>query len=183
MFGKLLLKSLLHQFKQMLVIVFTVMLSTTLSTTILNIMYCKENHIFQNAASIPTYGPKIQLMLYIITIASLVATILLIYSIASICIFLKTEEFAVLRATGAYCFELQWLFLTQITVPCFIGGLFGYLIGSIVTKSFSIKYFDSLLINTKTIIPILIVLMLTVMLIGILPSLHRIKKLDPAKVF
>lgn len=183
MFGKLLLKSLIYQFKQMLIIIFTVILSITLSTTILNIMYCSENHIFQNESAILTYGARIQMILITMTILSLVATILLIYSVSSVCIYRRTEEFSLLRAAGAYCFELQLFFMTQITVPCFIGGLVGYFSGSIMTKSFSIKYYDSLLINTKTIIPILIVLMLSVMLIGILPSLHRIRKMDPAKVF
>ncbi len=125
---------------------------------------------------------KTQLLMLLITILSLIASALGISNLVTASVMERSKEIGLLKAIGAHDSPVAWLVLTEIIITAIIGGFAGYFAGLGFARIIGTTVFGSAIPVTPTVIPLVIILIFLVTMIGSIPSIRTILKLEPAEV-
>lgn len=138
--------------------------------------------IWQVAASEGVVISKIQLLLSVVTIAALIAAAMGIASLMSSSIIERSKEIGLMKALGAYQWQIVLLFYCEAVISALIGGVLGCFAGWGLAKFIGITLFGTPLSFTWIVIPCVLVLSILIALIGTWFPAHRIAKLYPVEV-
>ena len=125
---------------------------------------------------------KTQLLMILITILSLIGSALGISNLVTASVMERSQEIGLLKAIGAHDGAITKLIMTAILITALIGGVVGYFAGLAFAQLIGQTVFGSAIEVNVMVIPIVIVLISLVTLIGSLPAIRMVLRLDPAQV-
>ncbi|PJG82648.1 ABC transporter permease [Caviibacterium pharyngocola] len=138
--------------------------------------------IWQVAASEGVVIEKIQLLLAVVTIAALIAAAMGIASLMTTGIIERSKEIGLMKALGAYQWQIVLLFYCEAVISALIGGALGCIAGWGLAKFIGTALFGSPLSFAWIVIPCVLVLSVLIALIGTWFPAHRIARLYPVEV-
>ncbi|MDG2949542.1 ABC transporter permease [Exercitatus varius] len=138
--------------------------------------------IWQVAASEGAVIGKIQLLLTVVTVAALIAAAMGIASLMTTTIIERGKEIGLMKALGAYQWQITLLFYCEAVISGLIGGILGCIAGWGLAKFIGVSLFGAPLDFAWIVVPCVLVLAVLIALIGTWFPAHRIAKLYPVEV-
>lgn len=138
--------------------------------------------IWQVAASEGVVIEKIQLLLAVVTLASVIAAAMGIASLMTTSIIERSKEIGLMKALGAYQWQIVLLFYCEAIISALFGGIFGCVAGWGLARFIGISLFNEPLSFAWIVIPCVLVLAILIALIGTWFPAHRIARLYPVEV-
>ena len=138
--------------------------------------------IWQVAASEGLVIEKIQLLLAVVTLAAVIAAAMGIASLMTTSIIERSKEIGLMKALGAYQWQIVLLFYCEAIISALFGGIFGCVAGWGLARFIGISLFDEPLSFAWIVIPCVLVLAVLIALIGTWFPAHRIARLYPIEV-
>ena len=114
--------------------------------------------IWQVAASEGVVIGKIQLLLAVVTFAALIAAAMGIASLMSAGIIERSKEIGLMKALGAYQWQITLLFYCEAVLSALVGGIFGCLAGWGLAKFIGAALFGAPLDFAWIVVPCVLVL-------------------------
>ena len=125
---------------------------------------------------------KTELLMILITILSLIGSALGITNLVTASVMERSNEIGLFKAVGAKDSSISGLVLTEILVTGVVGAVVGYFLGFGFAQIIGHTVFNSSIEMKPFVILIVAVLMLFVTLIGSIPAIRMLLRLDPAEV-
>ncbi|GAB7140414.1 ABC transporter permease [Deferribacterales bacterium RsTz2092] len=125
---------------------------------------------------------KIQLLMLLLTILSLLCSVLGISNLVTANVLERSTELALLKALGANDFQVSMAVFVEVLSATFAGGLVGYGLGLIFAQIVGQSVFGMWTEPKLVVIPLVVAMTLVVTLFGSLPASKMILKLHPAEV-
>ncbi|MGF7452354.1 ABC transporter permease [Pasteurella bettyae] len=138
--------------------------------------------IWQVAASEGVVIGKIQLLLAVVTVAALIAAAMGIASLMTTTIIERSKEIGLMKALGAYQWQIVLLFYCEAILSGLIGGILGCIAGWGLARFIGDALFGVPLSFAWIVIPCVLVLAILIALIGTWFPAHRIARLYPVEV-
>ncbi|UEC23722.1 ABC transporter permease [Pasteurella canis] len=138
--------------------------------------------IWQVAASEGVVIEKIQLLLAVVTIAALIAAAMGIASLMTTTIIERSKEIGLMKALGAYQWQIVLLFYCEAIISGLLGGISGCIAGWGLAKFIGTTLFGAPLDFAWIVVPCVLVLSILIALIGTWFPAHRIARLYPVEV-
>ncbi|WP_118861165.1 ABC transporter permease [Haemophilus haemolyticus] len=138
--------------------------------------------IWQVAASEGVVIGKIQLLLAVVTFAALIAAAMGIASLMSAGIIERSKEIGLMKALGAYQWQITLLFYCEAVLSALVGGIFGCLAGWGLAKFIGAALFGAPLDFAWIVVPCVLVLSILIAVIGTWFPAHKIARLYPVEV-
>lgn len=125
---------------------------------------------------------KTSLLMLLITILSLFASALGISNLVTASVMERRAEIGLKKAIGASNTAITVSVLTEIMIIGLIGGTIGYFIGLGLTHIIGTSVFGSSIPPAPMVIPIVVLIIFLITLLGSLPSVRYLLKLNPTEV-
>ena len=125
---------------------------------------------------------KTKLLMILITILSLIGSALGISNLVTASVMERSQEIGLLKAIGARDGAITRLIMTAILITAFVGGVVGYFVGLAFAQLIGQTVFGASIEVNVMVIPIVAVLISLVTLLGSLPAIRMVLRLDPATV-
>ncbi|KGQ71236.1 ABC transporter permease [Chelonobacter oris] len=138
--------------------------------------------IWQVAASEGVVIEKIQLLLAVVTLAALLASSMGIASLMTSNIIERSKEIGLMKALGAYQWQINLLFYCEAALSGILGGIFGCLAGWGLARFIGEALFGQPLSFAWIVVPCVLLLSVLIALVGTWFPAHRIAKLYPIEV-
>ena len=138
--------------------------------------------IWQVAASEGVVIGKIQLLLAVVTLAALIAAAMGIASLMSTGIIERSKEIGLMKALGAYQWQIALLFYCEAIISALIGGSLGCIAGWGLARFIGSALFGVPLSFAWIVIPCVLMLSILIAVVGTWFPAHRIAKLYPVEV-
>ena len=125
---------------------------------------------------------KTQLLMYLITLLSLIGATLGISNLVTSAVMERAQELALLKAVGAYNGQVTRLMLGEIIATSIAGAAAGYFAGYAFAQIIGQTVFSSSIRMSGMVAFIVIVLIIAVTLIGSIPAIRMVLRLRPSEV-
>ncbi len=125
---------------------------------------------------------KTQLLMILITILSLVGSGLGITNLVTASVMERSKEIGLLKAVGAKDGSISALVLTEVIITGIAGAVAGYFAGFGFAQIIGHSVFGSSIEMKGFVIPIVGVLVIAVTIIGSIPAIRMLLRLQPAEV-
>jgi putative ABC transport system permease protein len=125
---------------------------------------------------------KIENMMFLITIVALFASALGVFTTMTTSVIERQKEIGLMKSIGADNTRIQLLFFSEATIIGIIGGIFGYLVGIILSQFIGMSVFNVAIAPRPEIIPIVLGLSLAVVFIASIIPVRRAIQIEPAIV-
>ena len=123
-----------------------------------------------------------EVIMVLITILSLIGSALGICNLVTASVMERSSEIGLMKAIGAQNSAITGLVLTEIIITAIIGGTVGFGCGIGFAQIIGKTVFGSLITLKPMVIPIVAVLVVIVTLIGSIPAIRMLLKLEPEAV-
>ena len=125
---------------------------------------------------------KTTLLMVLITALSLIGSALAISNLVTASVMERRAEIGLQKAIGANNRRIITRILVENITTGIMGGTVGYFIGLGLTQIIGITVFGSGIPPTPMVIPIVIILILLVIILGSIPAIRYLLKLNPTEV-
>ena len=125
---------------------------------------------------------KTSLLMLLITILALVGSALGISNLVTASVMERSQEIGLLKAIGAHDRAVSALLLIEIMIVAIIGGAVGFGVGYGFAQIIGQTVFDSAIAISPMVIPLVVILVVAVTLLGSIPAIRTVLRLDPAEV-
>ncbi|MBR0572640.1 MULTISPECIES: ABC transporter permease [Pasteurellaceae] len=140
------------------------------------------NPVWQVAASEGVIISKIQSLLFMVTLAALLAAAMGISSLMTNAILQRSKEIGLMKALGATVSEIYLLFYSESILCSLIGGLLGCLVGWLLSLAMGYALFGSFISFHWVVMFVVIIVSILIALIGTWFPARRITHLYPVEV-
>lgn len=125
---------------------------------------------------------KTTLLMLLITILSLITSALGISNLVTASVIERRAEIGLKKAIGASNLAITIAVLTEVMIIGIIGGAIGYFVGLGLTQIIGYFVFASSIPPTAMVIPIVVLIIFCITILGSLPSVRYLLKLNPTEV-
>ncbi|MCR5088478.1 MAG: ABC transporter permease [Oscillospiraceae bacterium] len=125
---------------------------------------------------------KTELLMVLITILALVGSALGISNLVTASVMERSNEIGLMKAIGASNRAITGLILTEIVIVGIFGGIIGYFAGFGFAQIIGQSVFGSSIEMKAMVIPMVAVLVVIVTLVGSIPAVRTLLRLDPTVV-
>ena len=125
---------------------------------------------------------KTELLMLLITILALVGSALGISNLVTASVMERSNEIGLMKAIGASDRAVTGLVLTEIVIVGVVGGVIGYFAGFGFAQIIGRSVFGSSIEMKGMVIPLVAVLVVAVTLLGSIPAVRTLLRLDPTVV-
>ena len=125
---------------------------------------------------------KTQLLMYLITLLSLIGATLGISNLVTSAVMERSQELALMKAVGAKNGEVTRLVLTEIIFTAIIGAVCGYFLGHLFAQIIGQTVFGSAIEMSGMVAFLVAVLIIVVTLIGSIPAIRTVLRLSASEV-
>ena len=146
------------------------------------ITYSVASPVRQVADSEGAILEKTQLLMLLITLLSLIGAALGICNLVTASVMERSSEIGLMKAIGAYNGSVTGLVITEIMITAVFGGIAGFAAGFGFAQIIGRSVFGSAITMRPMVIPIVAVLVAIVTLIGCIPAIRMLLRLEPAEV-
>ena len=136
----------------------------------------------QVAESEGTILNKTTLLMILITILSSIGSALAISNLITASVIERSQELGLLKALGAYNWQIALLVLAEVMITGLIGGVLGYFLGIGFAQVIGQTVFGSYIEIARMVILIVAVILFFVTLIGSIPAIRYLMALKPTEV-
>lgn len=136
----------------------------------------------QVAESEGTILNKTTLLMILITILSSIGSALAISNLITASVIERSQELGLLKALGAYNWQIALLVLAEVMITGLIGGILGYFLGIGFAQVIGQTVFGSYIEIARMVILIVAVILFFVTLIGSIPAIRYLMALKPTEV-
>ncbi len=136
----------------------------------------------QVAESEGTILNKTTLLMVLITILSSIGSALAISNLITASVIERSQELGLLKALGAYNWQIALLVLCEVMLTGFIGGVIGYFIGIGFAQIIGQTVFGSYIEIAQMVILIIAIILFFVTLLGSIPAIRYLTALKPTEV-
>jgi len=138
--------------------------------------------LWQVAASEGQVINKIQSLLFVVTFAALIAAAMGIASLMTNSILERSKEIGLMKALGAFNYQINWLFYFEAILCGIVGGLLGCISGWLLSYAMGYALFGSAISFNFIVIPCVLFISIIIALIGTWFPARKIAKLYPVEV-
>jgi putative ABC transport system permease protein len=124
----------------------------------------------------------INTMMFMITVVALLASALGVMTTMTTSVVERTKEIGMMKAIGAEDSKIAGLFLFEALIIGVIGGLLGYIAGSILAQYIGETVFHSPIYPDLMVLPIIIGIAVGVTVLSSVLPVRRAMKIEPAEV-
>jgi putative ABC transport system permease protein len=125
---------------------------------------------------------KTQLLMVLITILSMIGAALGICNLVTASVMERSNEIGLMKAVGAQNSAISGLVLTEVFMTAIVGGLIGFGAGLGFAQIIGQSVFSSSITIRPIVIPLVAVLVVLITLLGSIPAIRMLLKLQPAEV-
>lgn len=125
---------------------------------------------------------KTELLMVLITVLALVGSALGISNLVTASVMERSNEIGLMKAIGASDRSVTGLVLTEIVIVGVIGGVIGYFAGFGFAQIIGQSVFGSAIEMKPMVIPLVAILVVAVTLVGSIPAVRTLLRLDPTVV-
>jgi putative ABC transport system permease protein len=125
---------------------------------------------------------KTQLLMVLITILSMIGAALGICNLVTASVMERSSEIGLMKAVGAQNSAISSLVLTEIFITAIVGGFIGFGAGMGFAQIIGHSVFSSSITMRPIVIPLVVVLVVLITLLGSIPAIRMLLKLQPAEV-
>lgn len=136
----------------------------------------------QVAESEGTILNKTTLLMILITILSSIGSALAISNLITASVIERSQELGLLKALGAYNWQIALLVLLEVMITGLFGGVIGYFLGIGFAQIIGQTVFGSYIEIAKMVILIVAVILFFVTLLGSIPAIRYLTALKPTEV-
>ncbi len=136
----------------------------------------------QVAESEGTILNKTTLLMILITILSSIGSALAISNLITASVIERSQELGLLKALGAYNWQIALLVLVEVMITGLFGGIFGYFLGIGFAQVIGQTVFGSYIEIAQMVILIVGVILFFVTLAGSIPAIRYLMALKPTEV-
>lgn len=144
--------------------------------------HARAKAVLQVAESEGAILQKIQLLMLLLTILSLLCSALGISNLVTANVMERSAELGLMKAVGATDVAISLLMLSEIMITAFIGSIIGYFLGLGFAQIIGHTVFSSGISAKGIVIPILTILVIIITLAGSIPALRMLLSLRPTEV-
>ena len=132
--------------------------------------------VAQNEGTVLT---RIEGLIFLITLASLLASALAVSAAMATAIFERRAEVGLMKALGASKLAVASIFFAEATLLALIGGLVGFAAGGLLARQIGRSIFDSQIGIQPVLLPVVLVVAVLVTFAGSAAAIRRAVQLDP----
>ena len=147
-----------------------------------NVPNASVKPIWQVASSEGKIIKKIQLLMSVVTLAALFASAMGISSLMGTTIMERSREIGLIKALGATMRDVYLQFLTEAIIIGLIGGVFGFLLGGLLSQIIALNIFNTFVELKLIVLPIILFVSVLISLLGSIIPARLIAKLLPVEV-
>ena len=136
----------------------------------------------QVAESEGTILNKTTLLMILITILSSIGSALAISNLITASVIERSQELGLLKALGAYNWQIALLVLVEVMITGLLGGILGYFLGIGFAQIIGQTVFGSYIEIAQMVILIVSVILFFVTLAGSIPAIRYLMALKPTEV-
>ncbi len=136
----------------------------------------------QVAESEGTILNKTTLLMVLITILSSIGSALAISNLITASVIERSQELGLLKALGAYNWQIVLLVLAEVMITGLLGGVLGYFLGIGFAQIIGQTVFGSYIEIARMVILIVAVILFFVTLLGSVPAIRYLTALKPTEV-
>jgi putative ABC transport system permease protein len=125
---------------------------------------------------------KTQLLMVLITILAMIGSALGICNLVTASVMERSSEIGLMKAVGAQNGAISGLVLTEVFITAILGGLVGFGAGLGFAQIIGQSVFSSAITVRPIVIPLVAVLVVLITLLGSIPAIRMLLKLQPAEV-
>ena len=132
--------------------------------------------VAQNEGTVLT---RIEGLIFLITLAALLASALAVSAAMATAIFERRAEVGLMKALGASKLAVASIFFAEATLLALIGGLAGFAAGGLLARQIGRSIFDSQIGIQPVLLPVVLVVAVLVTFAGSTAAIRRAVQLDP----
>lgn len=132
--------------------------------------------VAQNEGTVLT---RIEGLIFLITLAALLASALAVSAAMATAIFERRAEVGLMKALGASKLVVASIFFAEATLLALIGGLAGFAAGGLLARQIGRSIFDSQIGIQPVLLPVVLVVAVLVTFAGSAAAIRRAVQLDP----
>ena len=125
---------------------------------------------------------KIENMMFLVTIVALLASALGVMTTMTTSVIERQKEIGLMKSVGAEDKRIVFLFLSEAAIIGSIGGILGYLIGTILAQFIGLSVFSTSITPRVEIIPVAVGISIGISLLSSALPVRRAMKVEPAIV-
>ncbi len=125
---------------------------------------------------------RLKILIYLISIISIIASALGVSTTMIMSILRRIEEIGLMKALGADKIKIIVIFLTEGLLIGILGGLLGYIISLYLSKYIGIQVFNTGLEQKGILLPVSIIIATSITIIGTILPIKRALKIKPSIV-
>jgi putative ABC transport system permease protein len=125
---------------------------------------------------------RVSLLLWIVTIAALIAASLAVAATSATTVMERRAEVGLMKALGATNFVVGLLFLSEQLLLAIVGGAFGFLAGAVLARELGITVFGVPTSPRLILLPVILVIAILVAAAGSWVPLYRASRFSPAPI-
>ncbi|MFZ0955330.1 MAG: FtsX-like permease family protein [Candidatus Sulfotelmatobacter sp.] len=132
--------------------------------------------VAQNEGTVLT---RIEGLIFLITLAALLASALAVSAAMATAIFERRAEVGLMKALGASKLAVASVFFAEATLLALLGGLAGFAAGGLLARQIGRSIFDSQIGIQPVLLPVVLVVAVLVTFAGSAAAIRRAVQLDP----
>lgn len=132
--------------------------------------------VSQNEGAVLT---RIEGLIFLITLAALLASALAVSAAMATAIFERRTEVGLMKALGAGKFAIAAVFFADATLLALLGGVVGFGVGSLLAHEIGRSIFNSQISITPVLFPVILAIAVIVTFAGSAMAIRRAVMLDP----
>jgi putative ABC transport system permease protein len=132
--------------------------------------------VAQNEGTVLT---RIEGLIFLITLAALLASALAVSAAMATAIFERRAEVGLMKALGASKLAVASIFFAEATLLALLGGLAGFVVGGLLARQIGRSIFDSQIGIQPVLLPVVLVVAVLVTFAGSAAAIRRAVQLDP----
>jgi putative ABC transport system permease protein len=125
---------------------------------------------------------RVGLLLWIVTIASLIAACLAVAATSATTVMERRAEVGLMKALGATNFLVGLLFLSEQLLLAVIGGALGFLVGAGLARELGLTVFGVPTLPRPILFPVILAIAIFVAALGSWAPLYRASRFSPAPI-
>ena len=132
--------------------------------------------VAQNEGAVLT---RIEGLIFLVTLAALLASALAVSAAMATAIFERRAEVGLMKALGAGPFAVACIFLAEATLLALIGGCVGFAAGGVLAREIGRAIFDSQITIAPVLLPVILAIAVIVTFAGSAAAIRKGVTLDP----
>jgi putative ABC transport system permease protein len=143
------------------------------------IPHSHAEQIRQVAQNEGTVLSRIKGLMLLVTLAALLASALAVSAAMATAIFERRQEVGLMKALGAGSLSVATLFFAESALLAILGGVAGFLAGSLLARQIGRSIFDSEIAIQPVLFPMILAIAIIVTFSGSAAAIRRAMRLDP----